>query len=84
MLITLILSGGGGSRLWSVSLEGHTKPLIKLLDGQCLLAKNYRPVASLTSIFSENGKPEVPTVTNRDHYFISKDELQKARSFCNA
>lgn len=84
MLIPVTLSGGAGSRLWPVSREGHPKPFMKLLDGQSLLEKTYRRVASLPGIHTENGKPEVPTVTNRDYYFISKDELQKARSFCNA
>lgn len=84
MLIPVILSGGAGSRLWPVSREGHPKPFMKLLDGQSLLEKTYRRAVSLPGIHTENGKPRVLTVTNRDYYFLSKDELKKARSFCNA
>jgi len=78
MLIPVILSGGAGSRLWPVSREGHPKPFMKLLDGQSLLEKTYRRAASMPGIHTENGKPKVLTVTNRDYYFISKDELEKA------
>jgi mannose-1-phosphate guanylyltransferase/mannose-6-phosphate isomerase len=84
MLIPVILSGGAGSRLWPVSRKGHPKPCMKLHDGQSLLEKTYRRAAGLPGIHTVNGKPWVLTVTNRDYYFIRKDELEKARSFCNA
>lgn len=70
MLIPVILSGGAGSRLWPVSREGHPKPFMKLADGQTLLEKTYRR-ASLVG-------PKSITVTNRDYYFMSRDELEAA------
>lgn len=69
MLIPVILSGGAGTRLWPVSREGYPKPFMKLADGQSLLFKTYQRAASV----AEGG--EVLTVTNRDYYFMSKDEL---------
>jgi mannose-1-phosphate guanylyltransferase / mannose-6-phosphate isomerase len=73
MLIPVILSGGAGTRLWPVSREGHPKPFMKLADGQSLLEKTYQRAAAV----AEGG--EILTVTNRDYYFMSKDELASAK-----
>lgn len=73
MLIPVILSGGAGTRLWPVSREGHPKPFMKLADGQSLLLKTYLRAASV------NQGSEILTVTNRDYFFMSKDELAKAK-----
>ena len=78
ILIPVILSGGSGSRLWPVSREGHPKPFMKLADGQSLLEKTYRRAANLPGVYRENGKAKLLTVTNRDYYFMSRDELQKS------
>lgn len=78
ILIPVILSGGAGSRLWPVSREGHPKPFMKLADGQTLLEKTYRRAALLPGVYQENGKSKLLTVTNRDYYFMSRDELEKA------
>lgn len=74
MLIPVILSGGAGTRLWPVSREGHPKPFMTLPDGQSLLGKTYRRAAALLA-----GSGDIVTVTNRDHYFQSKDHFQAAR-----
>lgn len=68
-MISVILSGGAGSRLWPVSRESHPKPFIKLFDGETLIQKTYARVKALGS--------EILTVTNRDYYFLSLDELEK-------
>jgi len=68
MLIPLILSGGSGTRLWPVSREAHPKPFIKLADGRSLLQKTLDRLAPLEGI------PEVITITNRDHFFVTRDE----------
>lgn len=80
LLVPVILSGGAGSRLWPVSREGHPKPFMKLADGQTLLEKTYRRAANLPGVLTENGKSKMLTVTNRDYYFMSRDELAKANS----
>ena len=72
MLIPIILSGGAGSRLWPVSRESHPKPFMKLQDGESLLQKTY----SRASAVSKGN--EILTVTNRDYYFLSKDEFDRA------
>lgn len=69
MIIPVILSGGAGTRLWPVSREGHPKPFIRLADGESLLHKTYRRAAAIAT------QGEIVTVTNRDHYFLSKDEF---------
>ena len=64
--VSVVLSGGTGTRLWPASREGHPKPFIKLADGETLIHKTYARVKRLGS--------EVLTVTNRDYYFMSRDE----------
>ena len=78
LLVPVILSGGAGSRLWPVSREGHPKPFMKLADGQTLLEKTYRRVSNLMGVNRVEGKCKTLTVTNRDYYFMSRDELMKA------
>jgi mannose-1-phosphate guanylyltransferase len=73
MIIPVILSGGAGTRLWPVSREGHPKPFIRLADGESLLHKTYRRAALLAT------HGDIITVTNRDYYFQSKDELAASR-----
>ena len=78
ILIPVVISGGVGSRLWPVSREGQPKPFIKLFDGETLLEKTYRRISKLAYVPKVGGKPFTLTVTNRDYYFMSKDELDKA------
>jgi len=70
-LISVILSGGAGSRLWPVSRELHPKPFMKLGDGESLLQKTFSRIMELPSL------SEVMTVTNRDLYFKTEDEYEK-------
>ncbi|MET0216917.1 MAG: mannose-1-phosphate guanylyltransferase/mannose-6-phosphate isomerase [Burkholderiales bacterium] len=73
MVTPVILSGGAGTRLWPVSREGHPKPFMKLPDGQSLLQKTYARAAALAP------SGDLLIVTNRDYYFMSKDEFEAAR-----
>lgn len=68
-IVSIVLSGGAGTRLWPASRESHPKPFMKLADGQTLIEKTYARVKALGS--------EVLTVTNRDYYFMSRDELSR-------
>lgn len=72
MLLPVILSGGAGSRLWPVSREALPKPFIELPDGETLLQKTLRRAISLS------GVKRVLTVTNRDYYFLTRDEYESA------
>lgn len=72
-IVPVVLSGGAGTRLWPVSRQGHPKPLMRLPDGQTLLAKTYRRASAL---LPQAGT--IMTVTNREHYFASKDQLAEA------
>ena len=71
-LVAVILSGGAGTRLWPVSREGHPKPFMPLPDGVSLLVKAYQRAAALAA-------NDILTVTNRDYYFLSRDEFDKAK-----
>lgn len=75
-VVPVVLSGGSGMRLWPVSREGHPKPFIHLADGQTLLEKTYRRLVNLKLELADELMP-VMTVTNRDYYFLSRDELSK-------
>lgn len=70
--VPVILSGGAGTRLWPVSREALPKPFIKLPDGASLLQKTLRRAVALP------GVTEVLTVTNRDHFFLTRDEYGAA------
>lgn len=78
MLIPVILSGGAGTRLWPVSREGHPKPFMKLADGESLLYKTYQRAAAVAEALGTH-TGDILTVTNRDYYFMSKDELAAAQ-----
>ncbi|WP_131111349.1 mannose-1-phosphate guanylyltransferase/mannose-6-phosphate isomerase [Sulfuricystis thermophila] len=66
--IPVILSGGAGTRLWPVSREALPKPFIKLPDGESLLLKTLKRAVGLPGVTA------LLTVTNRDHYFLTRDE----------
>lgn len=76
-LIPVILSGGAGTRLWPVSREAHPKPFIRLPDGQSLLQKTLIRAAALP------GVSEVLTVTNRDYYFLTRDDYAETKVAAN-
>ncbi len=78
ILVPVIMSGGTGTRLWPVSREGHPKPFMKLADGETLIEKTYRRAAKIPGVIQAGGKSKLITVTNRDYYFMSRDELHKA------
>ena len=73
-LIPTILCGGAGSRLWPVSREHHPKPFIRLADGQSLLQKAFLRGAALP------GVTEALTVTNREFFFKTEDELAEVHA----
>jgi mannose-1-phosphate guanylyltransferase / mannose-6-phosphate isomerase len=73
-LITTILCGGAGSRLWPVSRELHPKPFIRLEDGQSLLQKAFLRGAQLP------GVAEILTVTNRELLFKTQDEFREVNT----
>lgn len=76
VIVPVILSGGAGTRLWPVSREGHPKPFMKLADGESLLFKTYCRAAAVLEMTGTRVR-EIITVTNRDYYFMSKDEWAK-------
>jgi mannose-1-phosphate guanylyltransferase / mannose-6-phosphate isomerase len=66
-LVPVILSGGAGTRLWPLSREAAPKPFLHLPDGETLLTKTARRALALP------GAQDLITVTNRDHYFSTRD-----------
>jgi len=68
MLLPVILSGGVGARLWPVSRQTLPKPFIELPDGSTLLQKTLQRAAALDAVQT------VLTVTNKECYFLTRDE----------
>jgi mannose-1-phosphate guanylyltransferase len=66
-LVPVILSGGAGTRLWPLSREASPKPFMPLPDGQTLLGKTAARALALPGVAA------LVTVTNREHYFATKD-----------
>lgn len=77
LVVPVIMSGGAGTRLWPVSREGHPKPFMRLADGETLIEKTYKRAAKLPGVVQSGHRTKLITVTNRDYYFMSRDELQK-------
>lgn len=67
VLVSVILSGGAGTRLWPVSRRAHPKPFMQLVDGESLAEKTFRRALNVT------GDAPVLTVTSRDYYFYTRD-----------
>ncbi|MFA6040867.1 MAG: sugar phosphate nucleotidyltransferase, partial [Methylophilus sp.] len=70
-LITTILCGGSGSRLWPISRENHPKPFMKLADGESLLQKTFIRAANLPNV------TEMLTVGKRELLFKTHDEYNE-------
>jgi mannose-1-phosphate guanylyltransferase/mannose-6-phosphate isomerase len=68
VLVPIVLSGGAGTRLWPVSREALPKPFIKLPDGESLLLKTMRRALACAD------GAGILAVTNRDHFFLTRDE----------
>lgn len=73
-IIPVIVCGGAGTRLWPVSREAFPKPLLKLADGQSLLQKTFLRATHVADA------SEVLIVTNRETYFLTKDECVEVES----
>lgn len=69
-IVSVIISGGAGSRLWPLSRESHPKPLIPVGDGESLLQHAFRRALAIP------GVADVVTVTNRELLFVSEDEYR--------
>ncbi|RKP59416.1 mannose-1-phosphate guanylyltransferase/mannose-6-phosphate isomerase [Pararobbsia silviterrae] len=70
-LVPVIICGGAGTRLWPVSREAFPKPLMRLEDGQSLLQKTFLRACRLP------GVSEIMIVTNRETYFLAKDDCRE-------
>lgn len=76
-ILPIIISGGSGSRLWPLSRKAFPKPFVALPDGSSLMAKTLARVADLP------GVRDLLFVTNRDHYFLTRDAFADCASAPN-
>ena len=66
-LLSVVLSGGAGSRLWPASRQAFPKPFMKIGDSTLLQQAVERGQAC--------GTGDLMIVTNKDHLFLTKDVL---------
>lgn len=66
-LVSVILSGGAGTRLWPASRQAYPKPFMKL-GGSTLLAQAIQRGQAC-------GTDELLLITNKDHLFLSKSVI---------
>ena len=66
-LISVVLSGGAGARLWPVSRQAYPKPFMKL-GGSTLLSQAVERGQAC-------GTDDAIIVTNKDYLFLSKDVI---------
>lgn len=63
-MVTLILSGGAGTRLWPLSRKSMAKQFVKLIDEQSLYQKNFDRNQQFSNSFL--------VVTNKDQLMVAK------------
>ncbi|RSZ33438.1 mannose-1-phosphate guanylyltransferase/mannose-6-phosphate isomerase [Variovorax beijingensis] len=66
-VLSVVLSGGAGSRLWPASRQAFPKPFMKLGESTLLQQAVERGQAC--------GTGDLMIVTNKDHVFLTKDVL---------
>ncbi|MDM0077382.1 mannose-1-phosphate guanylyltransferase/mannose-6-phosphate isomerase [Variovorax sp. J2P1-59] len=69
-LLSVVLSGGSGSRLWPASRQAFPKPFMKL-GGSTLLQQAVERGQAC-------GTGDLMIVTNKDHLFLTRDVLQQS------
>ena len=74
MLMPVILSGGAGTRLWPVSREAYPKPFMRVGDEQSLLQKAVARGLAASDVPNAALLP-CAIVTNKEYYFLTRDEL---------
>lgn len=72
VVVPVILCGGAGTRLWPMSRGARPKPFMELPGGDTLLAHTYRRAAAIAP------QQTLLTITNREYYFLCRDEMENA------
>lgn len=68
-MISVVLCGGAGSRLWPVSRELYPKPFLKLPDGESFIQKAFRHGLNAP------GSEGLMTITNKEFFFKIEEEF---------
>jgi len=75
-LVTVVLSGGAGTRLWPASRQCSPKPFMKI-GGQPLLAQAIARGQAC-------GTDELLVITNQDHVFLTRNLIEQSADPPNA
>ncbi|MDR1085406.1 MAG: NTP transferase domain-containing protein, partial [Deltaproteobacteria bacterium] len=74
-MISVILSGGAGSRLWPASRENHPKPFLRQPDGFSFLQKSFILASYLPEI------EDIIVVTNKQLYYKTIEEFRNTKLY---
>src|SRR4030042_4508642 len=67
---SIVLAGGGGTRLWPLSREYYPKQFIQL-DGNSLFQKTYERANLLSN------PDEIFVVTNKIHQYLARNQIEE-------
>ena len=70
-MVSLILCGGNGTRLWPISRENMPKQFLKLFDGQSLFQQ--------TVMRNQRYSNKIMIISNAQQFFISKDQIEELK-----
>jgi mannose-1-phosphate guanylyltransferase len=90
-MITVIIAGGSGTRLWPLSTHQYPKHLLKLVDDESLLQATYRRAKRLSkSIYVVTGADHIQHIREQlpdlgdDAFIIEPDRRDTAGCFVEA
>jgi mannose-1-phosphate guanylyltransferase/mannose-6-phosphate isomerase len=72
-ILSVILCGGSGTRLWPLSRKSLPKQFVPLIGGKSLLQATFERVVGLS------GKNPIWTVASEDHRFLVRDAADAAK-----
>ena len=75
VIVPVILCGGSGTRLWSLSRESYPKQFLKLAGEHSLFQQTIIRLASIAQNKLKVEKPII--VTNEAHRFLVLDQLHQ-------
>lgn len=78
-IIPLVICGGFGTRLWPLSRKMIPKPFINNGQNNNFFSETLSRLRNTKNIFKVKNKPLIIVVTNKEHYFLAKDNFDQEK-----